>query len=282
MPRFSILIPAFNAEQSIGTALDALLAQEMLDFEIIIVNDGSTDATASRAESYLERFASRGIRLTLINQENQGAGFALKRAASHALGEFLIMHGADDYLAADHLARVQNFMTANPGYDIYAANARYFSASGDRGSYHPHKAPYDRVFSLSFADLIEANGIYGTAAIRRSLYEQVGGFDTRFYNEDYQLWLKLLLAGARHIYQPKELSLYRVKAGQKTGDALAVRADDIKILRSFLEEEKLAKSSKDLIEKRIKALELNLRIRAILYRILGKDLSESLIRFLRG
>lgn len=283
MPQFSVLIPAFNASETINSTLDALLAQDSeAIYDVIVCNDGSTDNTQNLTEERIADFAQIGVELILISQENRGAAAALEAAARRSRSEFIIRLDADDRLTPNHISAVQSFIVEQPGFDIYASNARYFSEEGLLAPYHPHKAPYDSVFSLSFDDLVRANLVYGTAAIRREYFEKVGGFDERFYNEDYQLWLKLLAAGARHIYQPKELSLYRVRTGQKTGDALRVRADDIEILRSFLSEENLAKSSKDLIEKRIKALELNLRIRTALYRIIGKEFSESIIRFLRG
>lgn len=281
--QFSILIPAFNAEDTIAETFDSLLNQiEPASFEIIVVDDGSTDHTASIAKRYAVKFEAQELSLKLISQENKGASFALTRAASVAQGDYLIQLGADDKLAPSHLREVSSFIDEHPSYGIYAANAQYFTSEKTSELYHPLLSPYDSVFSLTFEDMLCASGIYGTAAIRRSDFEQVGSLKQHFYNEDYFLWLQLLYAGAKHIYQPKVLSFYRISAGQKTGDALRVRQDDIDILGWFLENKALNETQTQLIKSRIKALKLNLRIRTTLYRIFGSLATEKTIRFLKG
>lgn len=285
MPKFSIIIPVFNAAKTLPSCMNALLGQDSGPlFDVIVTNDGSTDGSLEILNSYVPKFAYRAVELKILNQENQGAAAALQTSARASDAEFLIMHGADDRLAPNHISALNAFIDEHPDFDIYASNARYFSDldGSDLGLYHAQKAPFDTVFSLSFNELLKASAIYGTAAIRRSYFEQVGGFDTRFYNEDYHLWLKLLRAGARHIYRPDALSYYRVKDGQKTADTLRVRSDDIEILTSFLEDPELEDESKELIKKRLKSLKLNIKARKFLYSLVGAEPVEELIRFLRG
>ena len=119
---------------------------------------------------------------------------------------------------------------------------------------------------ITFEDLIWSNKIYGTAAIRRTLFWRVGGFQAGFYNEDYDLWLRLLIEGAQACFQPEYLAFYRVTQGQKTENTIKVRRGDIAILQSLLKTRKLSEKQRILIKLSCKQLQLKI----VLKKMLGK------------
>jgi len=100
MPKVTIIIPVFNCEQYLQECLDSVYAQTFSDYEIIAINDGSTDSSVE----ILERNASKHKNLRLLNQPNHGQGYARNRAISRARGAYVLFVDADDYIAADLLA----------------------------------------------------------------------------------------------------------------------------------------------------------------------------------
>jgi glycosyltransferase involved in cell wall biosynthesis len=269
-PRFSIVVPAYNAASTLDAAISSVLAQQGFDaFELVITNDGSTDDTLPIAESY----AARDPRVRVFSQPNAGAGAAISSAIERAEGEFCVQLGADDELLPDHCTTMSAFIDANPGYDIYASNAFRLHPDGRRTLYHTGPR-FERVMSLELDDLLDAPQIFGGAAFCRELFSRVGGFRSDFYNEDYDFWLRAMIAGARHIYTPEPLALYRVRAGQKTADGIRMREDDIAILRDAVTSGGLSPAQVAHAERTVALLEKNVRFRRAVLRVLGERLSR--------
>ncbi len=107
-PRVSVIIPVHNVEKYLEECLNSLVNQTLKDIEIICVNDGSTD----KSLEILEKFA-KDDRITIINQENQGAGAARNNGLKIAKGEYLSFLDADDFFELDMLEKVYNFSSKN-------------------------------------------------------------------------------------------------------------------------------------------------------------------------
>ena len=103
----SVIIPVYNAEPCLRRCLDSVLASACGDFEIVLINDGSTDGSLKICTEY----ATGDRRIRLITQENQGVSAARNRGIDEALGEWLIFLDADDFITDDFLS-----MTARPEY----------------------------------------------------------------------------------------------------------------------------------------------------------------------
>src|SRR6056297_3309798 len=106
-PQVSVIIPTFNRATMVCEAVDSVLAQRYTDFEIIVVNDGSTDDTADRLHPYQDY-------LQLISQSNRGVSAARNTGAARARGCFLAFLDADDLWLPDKLGRQIAFFKANP------------------------------------------------------------------------------------------------------------------------------------------------------------------------
>jgi len=100
MPKVTIIIPVFNCEQYLQECLNSIYAQTFSDYEIIAINDGSTD----RSAEILTRNASANKNFRVLSQSNHGQGYARNRAIRHAKGVYILFVDADDYIAADLLA----------------------------------------------------------------------------------------------------------------------------------------------------------------------------------
>ena len=98
-PKISVVVPAYQAEQSLGTCLDSLLCQTMTDMEVIVVDDGSTDKTAELASSYV----GKDQRVRLIRQNNAGVSAARNKGMEESMGQWVVFADCDDWMDPDYL-----------------------------------------------------------------------------------------------------------------------------------------------------------------------------------
>lgn len=114
-PRVSVLMPAYNAERYVSEAIESMLDQSFPDFELVVVDDGSTDGTGE----IVERFADRDPRVRLVRcEENGGIARALNRGLDAARGEYIVRMDSDDWSYPYRLERQVAFMDANPEVDV--------------------------------------------------------------------------------------------------------------------------------------------------------------------
>jgi len=229
MPLVSVITPCFNAAQHIGAAMDSVFGQTLEALELIVVDDGSTDASAERVG---ER-AVREPRLRLIRQANAGAGPARNRGLREARGQYVAFLDADDYWAPECLAALHAALAAS-GADLAYCGWQNVGLPGGRGE--PFVPP-----DYAGADLVErflggCRWPIHAVLTRRACIEAVSGFDERWSScMDYDLWLRLA-ARVKVVRVPEVLAYYRHHGtGQITGDRLRVARNHLAIQRCFLQ-----------------------------------------------
>lgn len=136
MPKISIIVPIYNAASYIRRCLDSICSQTEKDWELLLVNDGSTDDSQEIVEAYSKREA----RIQVYQQENQGQGVARNRALEQARGEFVVFIDADDYVESNYL---EQLISAMPGHDVVQATGLCF--------YH-QTVPWGRMFRRDFIE----------------------------------------------------------------------------------------------------------------------------------
>ncbi|MCB4822629.1 glycosyltransferase family 2 protein [Roseicella aerolata] len=191
-PAVSILTPAYDVARFIGAAVDSVLAQDFPDWEMIVVDDGSSDGTAAVVA------ARKDPRIRLLRQENAGVSAARSRAMAEARGDAILFLDADDWLAPDALSRLVAALAAAPEA-VGAHGACAFMAE----SAGPGDPPLRRKGgAVPAGDLLErllvenlfANG--GQLLLRRAAVQQAGPFLPRLrYGEDWEYWIRLSLQG---------------------------------------------------------------------------------------
>lgn len=204
-PRFSIVMPAYQAQATLARAIDSVLAQTCGDWELIVVDDGSTDGTRSIAEEYV----GRDDRVTLVRlPDNTGCAAARGVGAKAATGAFVTKFDADDELEPHALAVLSDAIDAHPKFDIYSATGYKVYPDGSvREALNDPK--FLRSLSLTLDDLIDDCWIFGGGAtIRRETLERIGGFRPQMHCEDYDLWLRALAGGATQLYIPEHIYRY--------------------------------------------------------------------------
>ena len=120
MPYFSIIIPAYNRAHLIGKPLDSILVQEFSDFEVIVVDDGSKDATRDVIMGYQNKDA----RVRYIYQENAERGAARNNGFKHAKGKYVIFFDSDDQMLPDHLSVLKEVIDRYPGIRFLSTKFR--------------------------------------------------------------------------------------------------------------------------------------------------------------
>ncbi len=176
----SIVIPLYNQREAVGACLESILAQSFPDYEVVVVNDGSTDGPEKVLGFYQKKFANIGKRYILIDQENKGANAARNRGAREALGGYIIFCDADIVMRRDMLGKMHSALEEQPGAS-YAYASHYFGWKLFR--LFPFDA--DRLRSMPY--------IHTTSLIRR---EHFPGFDESVKRlQDWDLWLSMLEHG---------------------------------------------------------------------------------------
>lgn len=227
-PAVSVIVPAYNAARFIGDTLASVFAQTFGDFELIVVNDGSPDTR--ELESALAPYLGRVV---YLKQENRGAGGARNHALREARAPLVAFLDADDQWLPTHLEEQLAFLNEND-HDLVYADAEIFGEPPFAGRTFTATAPSEG--EVNFESLISGrcNVITSGVVARKQLVFEAGLFDERLRNaEDFDLWIRMVRAGARAAYQRKVLLRYRHHAGSLSGDAANRIARELIVLEKI-------------------------------------------------
>jgi len=222
MPAVTVIMPAYNVEPYVGDAIVSALAQTFTDFELIVVDDGSTDGTAN----VVAGFAEGDPRVRLVRQANRGLAGARNTALRVARGDVLALLDSDDLWEPGFLADQMAILHARQEVDIVTGNAWTMGGAQDGAPARP--CPDSRRDPDLAAMLGDEFAVFIMSVFRRRVYEIVGGFDeTLRTNEDYDFWLRAAVSGCRFARNPRPLGRYRVRS-----DSLS--ANEVRMLRGIL------------------------------------------------
>lgn len=217
MPRLSVLLPVRNARPWLDASLESLSRQTFGDFEIVAVDDGSTDGSGERLEAH----AVLEPRLRVIRTASAGLPSTLQTALAAARSPLLARHDADDLSHRDRFARQIEFLDRERGVDVLGTRLRLF---GDGGvpvgagmrrwaAWHDGLLDHD---AMRRESLIDSPLAHGTAMLRRDALDRVGGWHEKGWAEDLDLWLRLFESGARFAKLPRRLYGWRQHPGSST------------------------------------------------------------------
>lgn len=185
LPSVTVLMPAYNAEKHIAEAIASVLNQTFNDFELVIVNDGSTDSTEEIIRSFTDP------RIKLFTQENKGVASALNTGLTYAKASYIARFDADDICYQDRLQTQFNFMESNPLYGIIGSSVDYTDMNGEYlFTFNPPASSNSDIQKLGFhiCPFIHSSVFY-----RKEIVVNNGCYDKNAYNfEDHLLWLNIL------------------------------------------------------------------------------------------
>jgi glycosyltransferase involved in cell wall biosynthesis len=225
-PRVSVIIAAYNAADTLDTTLASVSAQSYRDFELVMVDDGSTDATPA----LLARFAQTHSWARWIRQKNAGAAAARERAIDAARGAFIAFLDADDLWLPEKLAMQMAMFDRNPSLTLVFTDERDFSPAGDAPVTRFQQKPPARgrvLPQLFFGNFI----LNSSVVVRKDALLDVGGFNPAHrVHEGIDLWMRL----AEHHdfdYVDAVLVRYRMRPESLShADLLACQRRDLEMM----------------------------------------------------
>lgn len=203
-PRLSIIMPVYNAERYVEEALKSLLSQTFDDFELIIINDGSTDNTLKILNDFLE-----DKRIFIHSQSNQGVVTALNKGVKLAKGKHIARADADDYFCPTRLKIQYQFIERHSNIALLTSNFYKLYPDGFR-----LLVELPTCHNSLLHDLFIANRImHGSVMIRKDSLLKAGGYSASWKHlEDYELWFRLTRVGQISNI-PEPLSTMRIHEG---------------------------------------------------------------------
>ena len=217
--RVAVIVPAFQAEATLGGALSSVAAQTRAPEEVIVVDDGSSDGTVALAKSW-----DAQLPLTVLTQPNAGPAAARRAGIAAASADTIALLDADDVWFPDHLeAMLAAYATTDDGL-----------ASADTLTWIPGLAVSKRALSQGaplpardkqLAWLLVDNRLSISSLFSRARYDAVGGFRPQFHGtEDWDLWIRMVRAGAAIVRPDHPTVLYRLSRGAVSSDDRMVAA----------------------------------------------------------
>lgn len=207
---FSVVIPLYNKERQIAGTLRSVFAQTCADYEIIVVDDGSTDGSAAVVESLHDP------RIRLIRQANAGVSAARNLGIAEARGEYIALLDADDEWRPEYLATIAVLIRKYPQCDVFATNYSHVDSNGKTFPTILRKLPFDgddgilyNYFEVASVSSPPICSICITA--RKEAFQSVGGFPLGIKSgEDLLTWARLA-ARYRIAYSKKPLAVFNVE-----------------------------------------------------------------------
>jgi len=218
MPFFSVVIPLYNKQQFIGNTLKSLLNQTFDDFEILIVNDGSTD----KSEAVVQTFSDN--RIQYFSQENRGVSAARNVGISNANATYICFLDADDYWHPHFLETMHDSIFKFPEQYVFAASIEIETAKTVfKPKYSILKTGDFELVDYFDASLKESVIWTGSTVFHKSVFEKSGNFDCNIRSgEDIDLWIRIGLLYpvlfswkivARYVFDPESLSKNKIYTG---------------------------------------------------------------------
>jgi len=236
----SIITPTYNRAHYLKYAIDSALAQSYTKFELIIIDDGSTDATRELVASYLS-----DERIKYVKSENKGQASARNLGLEYAQGEFISFLDSDDRWFPDKLEKSVSILNKNQSFDILYADRLTINSIGEGVVTSTYNIK--RYTGWVSKYLLRDNCIsFSTTLVRHKCFDEMGGFnsDDRL-NEDYDLWLRFSTQ-YQFYYLKDNLSFYRVSEGQVSDSAEVRLAANEALLKKFLKVHSDLLSQKDI------------------------------------
>jgi glycosyltransferase involved in cell wall biosynthesis len=206
----SVIIPAHNAADYLADTIASALDQTYAPIEVVVVNDGSTDATATVAQGF-------GDRIVYVEQANAGPAAARNAALEVATGQLVALLDADDLWKPERVERCVAILERRPEIGMVTTDA--FLIENDvpttkRSYIDRRKYPFPAREDGQLDEIARRNFLFVGVVFRRVLVDRCGGFDERIWGaEDYDLWARFLLTDTRAAFINEPLGYYRRRTG---------------------------------------------------------------------
>lgn len=223
MPKFSVTIAVYNKEKHIAQTLESVLAQTFTDFEIIIVNDGSTDGSEAVIKSFNDK------RIHYFSQENQGAAAGRNVAISHANAPFIALLDADDYWYPHYLEEQNRLIEKYPAESVFATAQEIIK--NKQTSKKPYSLPttfaQDGIVNYFDASFMASILHSSSTVVKKEVFDQIGKYNPTIKSgEDTDLYIRIGLKYSI-VFSKKICSSYYVLENSlfRSSTSLSEKAD---------------------------------------------------------
>lgn len=227
-PEVTVLLPIYNGAKYLRSAIDSVLNQTFLEFELLIIDDGSTDNSAAIVESYTDS------RISFIRQSNRGLAATLNRGLSLVRSAYIARQDQDDLSHPERLERQLNYMRLHNDVVLLGTAAEIWIENSPSGRFHDH--PTNKL-DIHFDLLFNNPFVHSSVMLRRAAIESVGGYcedRERQPPEDYELWSRLArqyavanLSERLVVYRETNTSMSRNKNDPFTDKVVLIAAENI-------------------------------------------------------
>lgn len=222
----SVVLPVHNGLPYLGPAIESLLSQSFADFELLVIDDGSSDGSAALVDGY----AGRNPRIRLLRQENRGLIATLNRGLELASTDLVARMDADDLALPERFAKQMAYMRSHPGTAVLGGSLVVIDDDGRQVESVPYPVGVKEVAGRMAAGCAIA---HPTVMMRRQVALAVGGYRAAYkHAEDYDLWLRIL-ERADIDNLPDVLLRYRRHGGQVSARNVLRQAETAAIAREM-------------------------------------------------
>jgi glycosyltransferase involved in cell wall biosynthesis len=258
---FTVVVPAFNAARTLLSCLTSVLEQTVEDLELVVVDDGSTDATRALAAGVEDD------RVRVIHQANRGPSAARNAGTAVARGRVTCYLDSDDLLLPTYLETVQRSFVGDQGVGFVYTDTWTFDDRTRRirrtttAHYRRQPSPAPAAAAELFRELLKRNFMVVPVAVRTEVIRAAGMFDeTLTAGEDWEMWLRLAAAGHRAADAPGPLGLRREHPGQISIDRSRMLINHVRIFEKMLAEYRLSPGDRESVADRLRWTRAELEI----------------------
>lgn len=229
-PLISIVVPVYNCEKYIKQCIESVVYQSFTDWELILVDDGSTDASPAICDEYLNKHSQ----LKILTQSNQGPGAARNTGLKNANGKYLLFLDSDDYLHVDSLSNIKNIISDNSDFDVILGRVLLVSEMGEYIRDYNEKYDIDRVKDESSIDVVNylfsrKNSSFWSVwnhVFKLSFIKETGIlFRNGIYAEDFDWTLQVFLKAERFTVLNDPFYCHRERKGESLSFSIKMELD---------------------------------------------------------
>jgi glycosyltransferase involved in cell wall biosynthesis len=242
-PQVSVVMSVYNDESYLRLALESILGQQGIHFELICIDDGSRDSSSE----ILRQYAANDARMRVVRQENAGLTRALIHGCSLARAPFIARQDADDISLPNRLQLQAKALTEDSRLVFVSSHAEVISPTGEVVLTHRRPEGAETATAMLLDDQEGPPG-HGSVMFRRDVYEKVGGYRPEFYfAQDVDLWFRLAEQGML-TYIPQCLYQYRIAPNSISGNRREVIKQFSSAVRECRKRRLNGQSEKDILE----------------------------------
>ena len=248
-PTFTVVMPSYNAAETIGEAVGSVLSQTRGDFELLVIDDGSSDETVA----VVEGMDGNG-RIRILHQDHSGAAAARNAGVVEARSHYICFLDSDDLWMPTYLEAMGSTLDASPecgfaytdAWTLDFDSARIGRATAMALQSPPDHPPSDA--SSLLIELLDRNFVYTATTVRREVFDRVGLFDVSLRAAiDYEMWLRIAMHGYTAARPPGLLAIYRMgRPGSISSGLATVQANLVVVYERVAANEALSAQARSI------------------------------------